>query len=543
MAGASAAISALLPGALAPLALAAGLALALRVVDAQRFPKNALWLALALASGLALRAALAAATGIEASRGAAQAAALATALAYYYARRASAAARNAARVAAVALAIAGVALSQDTAAERAGGALVGAAAALALLRGLELVHGLGAPSPLPPPRACRAGEPLRVLFVAGEASGDLYAARVLAALRARVPGVVAAGLGGPRLRAAGLRSLGDASALSIVGFTGVLAALPRLVRLFCGLVRALDRESPHVLVCVDLPDWNALLAREARARGIATLFFVAPQVWAWRPGRVRALAERISSLVVLFPFESRVWAAAGVPVACHGHPLAEVLAERRCSRAEAAERLGLDPQRPTLALAPGSRPSELAHHVGPLLGAAARVQRELPSWQLVVALAPHVPEAPLRAAAARLGLEVRCVRDAAFELFLAAEFGLVCSGTATLEAALAELPMLVFYRGSALNMAIARRLVRVDRIALPNLLLGGPTSVFPELLQEAVTPAELARVTLECVRDPARMAALRAACARVRERTPAGATADAVAREVVALADAGTRAP
>jgi lipid-A-disaccharide synthase len=542
MEGASAAISAL-TAALAPIALAAGVALGLRVVDPRRFPRNALWMALALASALGLRAALAAATGLEASRSAAQAAALATALAYAFRRRAGGAARSASWIAAAALAAAGLLLSQGSTAERAGGAVLGAAAALALLRGLELVHALGAPSPLPPPRKRRPGEPLRVHFVAGEASGDLYAARVLAALRAHLPGVVAEGLGGDRLRAAGLRSLGDASALSIVGFTGVLAALPRLARLYRGFARALDREPPHVLVCVDLPDWNGLLALQARARAVATLFFVAPQVWAWRPGRVAALADRISRLVVLFPFEAPAWAAAGVPVVCHGHPLVEVLAERRCSRAEAAARLGLDPRRPTLALAPGSRASELAHHVGPLLGAAARLQRELPSWQLAVALAPLVPEDPLRAAAARLGLEIRCVRDAAFELFLAAEFGLVCSGTATLEAALAELPMLVFYRGSALNMAIARRLVRVDRIALPNLLLGGPAPVFPELLQEAVTPAELARVTLECVRDPARMAALRAAGARVRERAPAGATADAVAREIATLADGVAREP
>jgi lipid-A-disaccharide synthase len=413
----------------------------------------------------------------------------------------------------------------------------GTRATTRLLRAL----GLEARGRLPPPRARRAGEPLRVLFVAGEASGDLYAARVLEALRAREPDVVATGLGGPRLRAAGMESVGDASPLSIVGFTRVATRLPRLVPLYRRLRRELGRRPPHVLVCVDLPDWNALLARQARRRGIATLGFVAPQVWAWRPGRVRALAGRISKLVVLFPFEVSAWAAAGVPVACHGHPLVEVLEARRVSRAEAAARLGLDPARPTLALAPGSRTSELAHHAGPLLGAAARFQRELPAWQLALALAPHAPEAPLRAAAARVGLAIRCVRDAAFELFLAADFGLVCSGTASLEAALAGLPMLIFYRGRALDAAIARRLLRVDRIGLPNLLLGGPTPVFPELHQEAVTPAGLASAALACVREPARMQALRAACARVRERVPAAATADAVAAEIQALAAGAPR--
>jgi lipid-A-disaccharide synthase len=151
-------------------------------------------------------------------------------------------------------------------------------------------------------------------------------------------------------------------------------------------------------------------------------------------------------------------------------------------------------------------------------------------------LAPSAREAELRQAAARAGVELRFVRDAAFELFLCSDFGLVCSGTATLEAALAGLPMLVFYRGGRVNAALARRLVRVDRIGLPNLLLGGPQPVFPELFQEQVSAERLAEATLAVVRDPARLAALRQACGRVRELLPGGSTAAAVAEEILALA-------
>jgi lipid-A-disaccharide synthase len=381
----------------------------------------------------------------------------------------------------------------------------------------------------------QARPPPRLLFVAGEASADRWGARVLGELLTREPEAVAFGIGGPRLRAAGLRAVAGAEELALVGLTGVLAALPRLAAIYRRTLALLERERPDLLVAIDLPDWNARLARRARARGIPTLFFVAPQVWAWRPGRAVRLADRISKLVVLFPFEMPLWERAGVAVACHGHPLAEELAGRAASRDAARTKLGLDRERPILALAPGSRPAELRHHVGPLLDAATRLRAALPEWRAALALAPGAPEAELRERAARSGLEVDFVADAAYELFRAADFGLVCSGTATLEAALAGLPMAIFYRGRRLDAALARRLVRIDRIGLPNLLLGGSAPVFPELFQEEVTGERLAAAALGVLRDPARLAALRAACARVRELVPPAPTSAAVAEEILAL--------
>jgi lipid-A-disaccharide synthase len=514
-----------------PLVLAAGLALALRAFDARRFPRNALLLGLALAAAEVARAALAPfAPGI--SRPAVACAAAAAGLAYAFPGRG----RLAAVLAAAGLAIAGLSADAGSLVARAAGLAVGAGAALALLRRLEIFHGLRAPSPLPPPRRRSGPPPLRLLFVAGEASADRWGARVLAEVQAREPGVEALGVGGSRLRAAGLREPPGAGELAIVGFTGVLAALPRLAATYRRLVALLDRERPDAVVAIDLPDWNAMLALQARARGIPTLFYVAPQVWAWRPGRVAKLAERISKLVVLFPFERAAWERAGVAVACHGHPLAEELAARRLSRAEARAKLGLDPRRPVLALAPGSRASELAQHGAPLLDAAARARAALPDLVLAVPHAAPAHEALLRARARRAGLEIHFVHDAAFELFRAADFGLVAAGSATLEAALAGLPMAVFYRGRALDAALARRLVRVDRIGLPNLLLGGAPPVFPELFQQEVTGERLAATALTALRDPARLAALRAACERVRELVPAGPTSAAVAEEVLRLA-------
>jgi len=517
-----------------PWVLAAGLVMALRAFDARRFPRNAWLLGFAWLAALAVRAALAPLLPVEPARPAVACAAAAAGLAYAF----PGARRWPARVAAAGLAIAG-ALSPGEPAARASGVLLGAAVALAVLRRLEIFHGLASPHPLPPPRRRVAGAPLRVLLVAGEASADRWGARILAEIRSREPTALAWGVGGPRLRAEGLRCEGDSDALAIVGFTGVATGLPRLAALYRRLVARLERERPDVLVAIDLPDWNAMLALQARARGVPTLFFVAPQVWAWRAGRVSRLAERISRLVVLFPFETPLWERAGVAVACHGHPLAEELATRHTTRAQARARLGLDPSRPLLALAPGSRRSELARHVGPLLDAAARLRAELPDLALALPLASEACEAPLRAAVASSGLDIHLVREGTFELFVAADFGLVCSGTATLEAALAGLPMLIFYRGNPLNAALARRLVRIDRIGLPNLLLGGPDPIFPELFQEQVTGERLAATALAVMRDPARLAALREACTRMRALLPARPTSAAVAEEVLAL----TRGP
>jgi lipid-A-disaccharide synthase len=383
------------------------------------------------------------------------------------------------------------------------------------------------------------GAPLRVLIVAGEASADRWGARILAELRSREPTALAWGIGGARLRAEGLRCEADCDALGIVGFTGVVAGLPRLAALYRRVVAGLERERPDLLLAIDLPDWNAMLALQARARGVPTLLFVGPQIWAWRAGRASRLAERISRLVVLFPFEKALWERAGVAVSCHGHPLAEELAPRQTTRAQARAQLGLDASRPLLALAPGSRTSELARHLGPLLDASARLRAELPDLALALPVASQACEAALRAAIESSGLDIHLVREGAFELFAAADFGLVCSGTATLEAALAGLPMLIFYRGNPLNAALARRLLKIDRIGLPNLLLGGPEPIFPELFQQEVSGERLAATALAAMRDPARLAVLRDACTRVRALVPARATSAAVAEEILALAGSG----
>jgi lipid-A-disaccharide synthase len=357
-----------------------------------------------------------------------------------------------------------------------GGAALGSAVSIGFLRLFEIFHGLASTPRPPAPR--ELGGPTRVMMVVGEASADLYGARILEALRRREPGLQAFGIGGERLKRAGLTAHGDAAQLEIVGFT-----LRTIVHLYRRMVALLREARPDVLVCIDLPDFNSMLALQARARGVPVLFNISPQFWAWRGGRINKLVGRISKMIVAFPFEVAYYVRAGIPVAFHGHPLLEGLEPRHASREEAHARFGLDPERRTCVLAPGSRRSEWKHNVGVLFGAAAQMQRELPDLQFAVPLAPEASQEQMQRAAAEAGIEIVCTRGDNYDLFRSSDFGLVCSGTATLEAALAELPMLIFYRSNWANAILAKLVVEIDQIGLPNIVLGGDAPSYPELLQ------------------------------------------------------------
>jgi lipid-A-disaccharide synthase len=380
------------------------------------------------------------------------------------------------------------------------------------------------------------------MMVAGEASADVYGARILEQLRALDPDLEAFGIGGERLRRAGLLPVGEARPLAIVGFTAVLTRLLPLIRLYRALLARLRSHPPDVLVCIDLPDFNLMLAAQARTRGIPVLFDISPQVWAWRPGRVETIAGRIDKMIVAFPFEVPFYQRAGVPVAFHGHPLLEELARRFATREAALRHFGLDPRRRTLVLAPGSRESEIAHLLPALFEATALLSRRHPGWQLALPLAPQIEEARVLQAARRAGIEVVCTRGDVFDLLAAADFGILCSGTVTLEAALAGLPMVIVYRGNWLNMFLARRLIRIDRIGLPNIVLGDEACAFPELIQQGAAAQPLADRVDALLRDEVALAAQRAACKRVALRLSGGATSRAVAEEVFALAGAAPAA-
>jgi lipid-A-disaccharide synthase len=366
---------------------------------------------------------------------------------------------------------------------------------------------------------------MRVLVSAGDASGDAHAAELVTALRSLLPALRVEGLGGAALERAGVEILVPQREVAVGGLVEVLGAVPRVLAAWRRLARAARAAPTDLAILVDAPDLNLPLARRLRRVGVPILYYVAPQVWAWRSGRVRKLARRVDCMAVIFPFEAELFAAAGVRAEFVGHPLVDrvAAARARIDRGAARAAIGVDPGRPLVALFPGSRRNEI-RSVLPLHLAAARCLRALePKAAFALALAPSVSRAeiaPILAAAAEPAIAV--VEGSAIELMAAADVALAKPGSVTLELALLGCPMVAAARAHPLTAALLRRLVRVPSLVLPNLIAGAP--VVPEFLQEQAAPDRIAAALAELLAGPARELQ-RARLAEVERRLGAGGAA------------------
>ncbi len=324
-------------------------------------------------------------------------------------------------------------------------------------------------------------------MVAGEASGDAQAARLAAAMLRIRPDLSLYGVGGPAMRSAGVDTIIDCSELSIMGFSEVVGGLGRALRHYRRLAAELRASpSPALIVLIDFPDFNLPLARVAHAAGVRVLYYVSPQVWAWRRRRIGKIAGRVDRMIVLFPFEQQLYRDHGVDAHYVGHPLAGDVV-RSQSREATRERYGLAADRPLVALLPGSRAKEVSR-VLPLMLEAARLLGDGVGFG-VAAVAGLDPELYAGLVAAS-GLDVAVVRDDTYNLVAASDVAAVTSGTATVECALLGCPMVVVYKMSRMSYAVARLLVRVQHIAMPNIILG--ERAVPELVQREATAERLA---------------------------------------------------
>ncbi len=370
-----------------------------------------------------------------------------------------------------------------------------------------------------------------ILLAAGEASGDAIGAGLVAALRARGVEARFRGVGGPAMAAAGVELLGDSRDLAVVGVFEVATQLPRILTLMQRVRSEMRRHPPDLFVPIDSPDFNFRLACTARACGIPVVYCVAPQLWAWRARRVRALRRDVHELLVLFPFEEAWFRSRGVNATYVGHPLVDAIRSFRPDPALSA-RLGIPGQEGFGLLLPGSRPGVVRRHMPVLRAATQRLATRFPGLRWLVRQAAEVPAQAYGTWVD--GERVQLTKESVFELATAARVVVSASGTASFEAALTGTPLLVFYRVAALTWALAHRMVSVPWIAMAN--LASERSIVPELLQGDFTAQRVASEVTGLLTDNDRRARMRDDLLALRERFgPPGAFARAAERIAAAL--------
>lgn len=383
------------------------------------------------------------------------------------------------------------------------------------------------------PNSAEPPSAIRLMLVAGEASGDKHGAKLAAALRAERPDLTWEffGAGGDEMRAAGVETLVDAREVAIMGALEVAKALPKFLRVFRRLHEAAQQRQPHLVVLIDWPEFNLRLAKKLKRAGQRIVYYISPQLWAWRSYRVRAIQRDVERMLVILPFEKDYYERHGIEVDYVGHPLLDSV-RVASTRAEFCAQYQLDAQRPIVALLPGSRHSELKYILPPLLDAVQLLQQMQPQVQFVLPLARTFTQAEL-AGAVQLPAQLRLIEHNTYNAIAAADLAVVASGTATLETAILGTPLIVVYRASSLNWRLFWPLIQTPFVGMPNLIAG--RQIAPELLQGALTGERLAQEMMALLSDPARRQRLRRDLAEVREKLGAAAASQRAAQRICAL--------
>lgn len=388
-----------------------------------------------------------------------------------------------------------------------------------------------------------SGDGRKVLMVAGEASGDLHGARLWSDLAALRPGLSAFGLGGPEMREAGVATLADSAEISVVGITEVLKILPRAREIFRRILDAVDRERPALAVLVDFPDFNLRLARRLHERGVPVVYYVSPQVWAWRKGRLKHIARVVDHMLVLFPFEVEFYRQAEVPVTHVGHPLVDEVPEwphvwdRPAAPAPTGDGQGAEASPYHVALLPGSRPGEVETLLPVMLRSVRLLAEKLPVLAQVVR-APSIERSLLDELIALEGVPVHVTEPSREERFAAvagSHLALCASGTATLEVGLLGTPMLVLYKLQSWTYLLARLLVRLPHVSLVNLVLGH--GAVPELIQKDAEPRRVAAEAASLLSDPRRLVDMRRDLTALRAALGESGASGRAARQVARILD------
>lgn len=379
----------------------------------------------------------------------------------------------------------------------------------------------------------------RIFIIGGEESGDMHGAALITELKRLMPGLSVRGMGGQKMREAGMNGI-DSKEVSVVGIAEVAEKLPKLYAVFNELKRTLAQFRPDAVVLIDFPDFNLRFAKEAKRLGIPVVYYISPQVWAWRKGRIKTIARLVKKMLVVFPFEERLYRDAGVAVEYVGHPLADAV---KCASSVIGARRDLDVPEgaAVISLLPGSRTAEVKRLFPEMLKAASLIKNELPGKTIFLTPAANsIGDELLGGLIKRYGAysDVRIIRDRLYETLRASDAAIVASGTATLETALIGTPMVIVYKISGLSYAIGQILVNpeLEYIGLPNIVAG--RRIVPEFVQGEIDPEKIAAAITGIMKDATIRDEMAKGYIEIKERLGKGGAAGRAAAAIKKLIEA-----
>jgi lipid-A-disaccharide synthase len=369
--------------------------------------------------------------------------------------------------------------------------------------------------------------PRRVLIIAGEASGDLHGANLVKAIHRAAPEVQFYGIGGDSLKKAGTELLFHNSHLAVVGIVEVLTKFRSILRALAQVKQSLAKENLDLAILIDFPDFNLHVATHLKKKGIPILYYISPQIWAWRGWRIQRIKRLVDKMVVILPFEASFYRDKGVDAAFVGHPSLDIVKPLSGSN-EFRSRLGLSPEKRIIGLFPGSRDLEVRQLLPIMLEAARLLARQLPDLYFLISAAPDIDGDEIRPLMRNYDLEAEIIENYQYDTMAVSELLIVASGTVTLEAAILNTPMVILYKLSPLTYWIGRMMAKVQHIGLVNLVAG--ETVAPELIQKSASPEKIFEEALSILRDRKRSSSIKSALGAVRGKLGAPGASERAAR-------------
>lgn len=369
-------------------------------------------------------------------------------------------------------------------------------------------------------------------MVAGEASGDLHGSHLVKEMLSLDPTLQFYGVGGKKMKNEGVELIADSKEMAVVGITEVLLKLKRIYQIYRKLKNSLTSNSPSLVILIDYPDFNLRFAREAKKKNIPIVYYISPQVWAWRKGRIKKIGRLIKKMIVIFPFEKKIYEEAQIDVDFVGHPLLDAI-RSQFSREEAFQQFSLSSGVTTIGLLPGSRMNEVKRHLPPMIKAIPLISKQINPVQFIIPVAPGLDLGEVQNLVGSKRENIRVVENNIYDVMRISDVVIVASGTATMEAAIMGAPMIVVYRVSPLTYLLGKMLIKVKNIGMVNIIAG--KTVVPELIQKDVTPEKITSAVVQILENPSKQEEIKKELNSLKEKIGKSGASFRAAQIIISL--------